>query len=50
MNVASKPFVVPVMLVPTTRKWYVVPQARPVIVALTLTGEEPDPGAGVAAA
>jgi hypothetical protein len=50
VNVASDPFTVSVLIVPTARKWYVVPQARLVIVALTLTGKEPAPGTGVAAA
>src|SRR3981081_893635 len=46
-NAVSAPVVVPPLLVPTTRKWYVVPQFKPVTEAATATGDVPDPGPDV---
>jgi hypothetical protein len=44
VNVASRPFVVPPTFVATARKWYVVPQVRPVIAPPPIdTAEVPEP-------
>ena len=41
VNVMSAPLAVPALFAPTTRKWYAVLQASPVIAADTATAEAP---------